>query len=102
MEDRPHKPPARDFPGGPRLLTAQEQPLGLLDHPEQVFDGYVLYKACVLLVEEDARAHAVVVADHNPGEDTNLLPYLRSIIAAHDHVGSKRRRLLIYSRQHNR
>jgi hypothetical protein len=81
---------------GPLLTTtpAQDQPLGLLDHPEQIFDGYVLDKACVLPFQGDARAQVIVVADYDPGGDTNL-PYLRSIISTHDHMRTKRRRLLI-------
>jgi hypothetical protein len=79
--------------GGPRPLTpAHDQPLGLLDHPEQVFDRHVLDKAGVSPVEEDARAHAIVVADYDPGGDTNL-PHLRSVVAAHDQMGTKRSRL---------
>lgn len=52
---------------GPYRLPAHDEPPGLVDHPEQVFDGYVLDKARVLAVDKDARAQGVVVADHNPG-----------------------------------
>jgi hypothetical protein len=49
------------------LAAPHDQPLGLLDHPEQVFDRHVLDEARVLAVDEYARAQVVVVADHDPG-----------------------------------
>src|SRR5215204_6668167 len=80
-------------PGGSPLLTSpQDQPLRLVDHPEQVFDLYVLDKLRVLPVEEDARAQAIVEPYYDPGGDAHL-PYLRSGIVAHDQVGTERRRL---------
>jgi hypothetical protein len=74
--------------------AAHDQPPGLLEHAEQIFNLYVLDEPRVLPVNEDARAQVIMVSDHDPGGDANL-PNLRSIVVAHDQVRAERRRLFV-------
>ena len=50
--------------------AAHDQPPGLLDHAEQIFNLYVLDEPCVLPVNEDARAQVIMVSDYTTQEGT--------------------------------